>query len=108
MTDQEMNEAVARKLGGERRTLPDVELEDGTIIRHYPDYCHSIAAAWEITTFFEQHQIRFNLGFLPIMPPAQRWEIIWAGPQALPTDKVMTLYTSSAPKAICLAFLMLS
>ena len=52
MTDQEINEAVAKKLGGERRTLPDAYLEDGTVVRHYPDYCRSIAAAWEIVEKF--------------------------------------------------------
>lgn len=48
VTNQEINEAVAKKLGGERRILPDAVLQDGTVIKHYPDYCGSIQAAWEI------------------------------------------------------------
>lgn len=53
MTGQEINEAVARKLGWEsyagkkfwkrgEEIIEDVDL---------PNYCHSIAAAWEIVEF---------------------------------------------------------
>jgi hypothetical protein len=50
MTDQEINEAVARKLG---KTLIDIPERGPMIDMHYgagniPDYCCSIAAAWVI------------------------------------------------------------
>jgi starvation-inducible outer membrane lipoprotein len=71
MTDQEINEAVARKLGkpavnsephqfshGHRVTFSGKCLDgdcgqvDGIGYR-VPDYCHSIAAVWEVTPYLD-------------------------------------------------------
>lgn len=52
MTDQEINEAVARKLGIDpKATFSGVDNKTGDLKFDVPDYCHSIAAAWEILEF---------------------------------------------------------
>jgi hypothetical protein len=63
MTDQEINEAVAKKLGWEKHNRTCEQLTPGASIFTYgnhwyqegalcrermPNYCHSIEAAWEI------------------------------------------------------------
>lgn len=52
MTDQEINEAVARKLGWTLVAGSDnrVWLKDGDPVNSVviPDYCHSLEAAWQI------------------------------------------------------------
>lgn len=51
MTDQDLNEQVARKLGTcLKHFLPTTGNEGNESHRHcdVPDYCHSIEAAWEI------------------------------------------------------------
>ena len=53
VTDQEINEAVARKLGfdvlsgGTLMVKPQPD-EDAEKAERLPDYCHSIETAWEI------------------------------------------------------------
>lgn len=102
MTDTEVNEAVARKLGweeidttlGKRWVFPS---EDP--LREYrcpsymdeqaPDYCHSIAAAWEIPLSLEGG--RFEI---------QRFGDKWI---CIIEDKIETADHPSM--AICLAFL---
>jgi hypothetical protein len=97
VTDQEINEAVALKLGGERRTLPDAELEDGTIIRHFPDFCHSIAAAWEIIEKVKWYTMwHDDQGFH-----------FWIRANEKPEPELAAAYANTAPMAICLAFLKL-
>lgn len=90
MTDQEINEAVARKLGDR--------------IRHdehccpIPDYCHSIAAAWEIV----EHTLMkyaFEIHSTPTNYIAH-----FSGPT---WKQLMTAEADAAPMAICLAFLKL-
>ena len=52
MTDSELNEAVARKLGWtyheDTKPVCWQVPESGTYLREPWDYCHSIEAAWEI------------------------------------------------------------
>lgn len=58
MTEQEINEAVARKLGWDYRQHHWVDPKRFIETKHVPDYCHSIAAAWEIL----DHRNLFFLG----------------------------------------------
>jgi hypothetical protein len=110
MSDNEINEAVAQKLRWKAKVLHECAAPACNLkmVEPTPDYCGSIAAAWEIVEWFEKSQIRFSLGLLPVMPEKQRWEILWARPQTLSTDFVPTIYADTAPMAICLAFLKLN
>lgn len=97
MTDQEINEAVARKLGYiECKCCTPKEwltLEYSHCL--LPDYCHDIKAAWEIA---EKHKgdmsiTKQNGKFCcEIYIPSYQWNA-WA---------------DTAPMAICLAFIKLS
>lgn len=80
MTDQEINEAVARKLGWEShpsyivKNRIDWKTPKGGDRNKLPDYCHDIKAAWEIVEFLNSRNYRIIL-------------------------------KQAAPMAICLAFL---
>lgn len=106
MTDQEINEAVARKLGRKKLDRPDYSLdhpyswknERGGLM-DVPDYCHSIEAAWEIVK-----RMNLNCHVVSIVCEVKtfyvqfvNWGEIWNGPVA-----------TKAPMAICLAFLKLN
>jgi hypothetical protein len=90
MTEREINEAVARKLGTYRSQLiPE-------------DYCRSIAAAWEV-----------------VGHPKYCWQIMrcsdnsyFAAASEITESKLHTNYSEAkadtAPMAICLAFLKLN
>lgn len=104
MTDQEINEAVARKLGWTRyhgtRDNPDTiscREPKGFLHASYPDYCHSIEAAWEIVDHC-----------------GRRWDVSLAGElnanwQFIILDETYEWRAAAdtAPMAICLAFLTL-
>lgn len=109
MTDSEINEAVARKLGW----IPESDKtsgywvwrhSDGHFVNNLPDYCHSIEAAWEIVEKI-CGLVRSNGDYRTV---------------ALCTNKANTLCVideieddriedkaDSAPMAICQAFLKL-
>lgn len=96
MNDQEINEAVARKLGwkqdGGIGWIQPEPHPDGFLIGHavLPDYCHSIAAAWEVV-----EKTRMT-----IEPSEAGW---WAGfPHAV--NKIWE-HDEIAPRASSLAFL---
>lgn len=108
MTDQDINEAVARKLGlrdcgsfVDKETggkLSDhIMKPDGTFISKCPDYCHSIEAAWEIV---EKVDYICRIGYGKyyscefLMAQGERQEYYRAE-------------ADTAPMAICLAFLKL-
>lgn len=93
MTDQEINEAIAVKLGW---------ATDGTdwyspqglkcnMAGNLPDYCHSIAAAWEIWDHFHE------------MATLTKHEGKWM----LDYGRRFRIVADTAPRAICLAFLKL-
>lgn len=92
-TNQEVNEAVARKLGGDPPGHPE-----------QPDYVGSIAAAWEIV----EHLRTKNIGILVESdqdeigknPGFSYWCEITNHPEC-------SGYANTAPLAICLAFLKL-
>lgn len=85
MTDQELNEQVARKLG-------KGHIQEGwEKVCIIPDYCHSIAAAWEIWDHFHE------------MATLTKHEGKWM----LDYGRRFRIVADTAPKAICLAFLKL-
>lgn len=108
MTDQEINESVARKLGwtspGPPPDSPTWKMPDGGY-DFVPDYCHSIEAAWEVVEYLEK---TFNVRLLDL----NRWE---RKPEHLQENWVFQIRTEpyaiieaggdTAPVAICLAFL---
>lgn len=97
MTDQELNEAVARKLG---RTpcgclvfhLPMAECDSKP---HVPDYCHSIQAAWEIVE---------KCDYFCLVKPLdnEKWKCDLGT-----KDEIVVSWADTAPRAICEAFLKL-
>lgn len=106
MTDQEVNIAVARKLGWEPRNYDPQSIEpikripcftapNGDLYANVPDYCHSIAAALEIIEkgFLDGVQIRISDG---------KWI---AGKRGEEIEK--SIPADTAPRAICEAFLKL-
>jgi hypothetical protein len=102
MTNQEINEAVARKLGWKSRSQKYKETgnwatdwcpsEGHELGCEEPlDYCTSIAAAWEIVEKWDTIQFeRTNGG---------RWILV------VDRNEIDAEYADTAPMAICLAFL---
>lgn len=108
MTDQEINEAVARKLGWTQqphnvRAGPITQAwfwhSPGDNVKGYgvvPDFCHDIKAAWLIVEFL-------GAGAFQMHSPNDGGFFVRLGkmfPGTIGTDQ-------SAPMAICLAFLKL-
>jgi hypothetical protein len=96
MTDQEINESVARKLGWE---VPGYGTERSIkeLFKCVPDYCHSIEAAWEI--------ISKNEGLILHKYPFRRPH--WRSCVIRENDEA-DAEAATAPMAICLAFLKLA
>jgi hypothetical protein len=98
MNDQEINEAVARKLGKD----PDGFTKD------YSNYCHDIAAAWSIVERLKEHSISLYLAdpsaawFCAIFP----WDGV-GGDEHSKRKGEVEAEAETAPKAICKAFLKL-
>lgn len=110
MTDQEINEAVARELGWKPRNYDPLSLDpitripcftapNGDLYDHLPDFCHSIQAAWEIVEhLYKNHPT---------------WVFcLRAWPKCVRAEWVLDLIeryaeADTAPRAICLAFLKL-
>jgi hypothetical protein len=90
MTDQELNEAVARKL----------ELNLGNLKAR--DYCNSIAAAWEIITHLQGQSLQMRM-----MSQKDWTDILIFDPDALNNVNLATGQANTAPRAICEAFLKL-
>lgn len=99
--DQELNEQVAKRLGA-YPTLPDMQAEDGTVLRHYKDYVGSIEAAWEITEHIKSNPYnRIRIEWLDNKWYCQLVEDETVGVRAIYCE-------DTAPLAICKAFLALS
>ena len=115
MTDQEINEAVARELGWKCDGHPRKCVDDAGSDFAYsyfqcsvcevtpwpecgphpvPDYCHSIAAAWEVVTKAEVFKLHFDW-----RAEGLHWSC-WYDNHLEVSD--------TAPMAICLAFLKLN
>lgn len=118
MTDSEINEAVAKKFGVEGSIYPWSKTDNGwwhvngmsqycgvgEPEKHYPDYCGSIQAAWEIV-----EKYAMNICHQRHVPSTQEafwlWEVQYrSGP--LPGDWIIAT-ADTAPRAIALAFLKL-
>lgn len=97
MTDQELNEAVARKLGVPYKPcLPDCHVGDMGECDHTSNYCHSIEAAWEVVEYMaEKHLVRVG------KQPVGLW---FCTLDYEPNDKGAA---DTAPMAICKSFLKL-
>lgn len=97
MTPVEVNEAVARKLGWESSLTPAQKFMMGDAKLFVPNYCGKIAAAWEIIDLQKEKLIS-------IARPGSEWicRII----DVYNSDEVSE-GASTAPMAICLAFLKL-
>lgn len=95
MTPQEINEAVARKLGVGNM---DSIVINGKLIRCPLDYCNSIAAAWEIVDHIKSLAVRFDV---ELSCGQSRCQIDTL-------DEISVIgRADTAPMAICLAFLKL-
>lgn len=103
MTPQEINEAVARKLGclicKPPCKWPHSPNDDGIIWCEIKDYCGDIRAAWEIVQFLINGKwMIFNPG------NTNTWV---ASITDLPYGSKSDAEAGTAPMAICLAFLKL-
>lgn len=91
MTDQELNEAVAVKLGWK------VKYEYGAKI---PDYCNSISAAWEILIWIRERPFSERMKFAKNVSEGTKVE-------GVKIDPFYWMLFNSTPRAICEAFLKL-
>ena len=90
MIDQEINKAVARKLGTYKITKHPMGLTET-----YPDYCHSIEAAWEIVD---------KCSYFCLVKPLknENWKCDIGR-----EDQIIVQWANTVPMAICKAFLKL-
>lgn len=100
MTDAEINEAVARKMGWVKHAFDDnwsrVRPEGAQI--HQPpmiDYCHDIKAAWEVVDWMINNGHDFNMSC-----DQDSFGIAWQYDEFIAE-------ADTVPMAICLAFLKL-
>lgn len=99
-TKHEINEAVARKLG-----IPRIEVtpesEESFEVK-LPDYCGSIAAAWEVV---ERLHPLHGITLVQHLQPTYGWSCeMWT---ARTEEPDFTVRVDTAPMAICMAFLKL-
>lgn len=118
MNDQEINEAVARKLGwipptmakweqnehlGEGRPLKHLrwhKKEEYSEVEKLPDYCHDIKAAWEVVEYLRKTNTDMRLVYHPPYGSTESWSCELEAQN-------FSESADSAPMAICLAFLKL-
>lgn len=108
-TDQELNEAIARKMGwklvkGNERTYWSERWfpPDGDSTKPFPNYSGDIAAAWEIWEFLVKERYDLQL--------YSSWDRPMTCFQAtlkMDSSKQLHAEADTAPMAICLAFLKL-
>lgn len=105
MTDQEINEAVAKRLGWIKTDLTSVGLwkqpgstdDQGVYLRDLPDFCNRIEAAWEMAEKIEWFCLEKN-------HDGSGWSVYdMAGTE----EATLICESDTAPMAICLAFLKL-
>lgn len=113
MTNSEINEAVARKLGwkvlsGGLLAVPPDAFDDAA--KRLPNYAESIAAAWEIVEFI--HNKGFDMELMHTSPqwitenPDEKW-MIYVRRYDTDRNPFENVFAETAPLAICLAFLKL-
>lgn len=98
MTDQEINEAVARKLGAQ--WVVKSNERKNKLYSEPKDYCRSIAAAWEIVDFMKTRERYMELW----SPMGDRH---WVCSMTEKGQIIASGASATAPMAICLAFLKL-
>lgn len=111
MTPQEINEAVARKLGWTKLYLSEnigvmniagkrrpTDTMDSTV----PEYCERIMAAWEIMEWLTKNDYLPDLCYLPREQP---WRFEIQPPNDMESN--WSECADTAPMAICKAFLKL-
>lgn len=101
MTDRELNEAVAKKLGWGWYAREDIEgwFKEGELyLKDLPDYVHSIEAAWEIVDKIKETEL-FALCFHDL---GWHCEI-----NCCDGERPIDEEADTAPRAICEAFLKL-
>lgn len=112
-SDQELNEAVARKLGWKPHNynplsmnpverIPCFSAPNGDLYASVPPYSTSIAAAWEILEHVSRREGTMKIDQHGIGRPHYTVQI-----QRVPLPEIFVAISSSAPLAICLAFLKL-
>jgi hypothetical protein len=108
MNNNEINEAVAKKLGPDRKKhfqagFDDSHLQHPSLINYEvrPNYCHSIAAAWEIV----DHLIKTE--FQVILNMDSWGQCACNIHERKEFRMVATEQADTAPMAICKAFLKL-
>lgn len=106
MTPQEINEAVARKLGW-KDNYPVYQIKDPAYrqILSPPDYCGDIRAAWEIV-----ERIQLSEYLVKVIGKRQPEYTFFACEIRTykPEEKIIVMESAdTAPMAICLAFLKL-
>ncbi len=117
MIPPEINIAVARKLGwidvGQEPgqswisgISPELQSQRSMMHIEIPDYCGSIAAAWEILDKLAKENERKGCGPILSVEHDGRWHCR-LGPMALTLDDPNVAQADTAPMAICLAFLKL-
>jgi len=98
MTDQEINEAVAKKLG--RGHIKD-GWEKVCVI---PDYCNNIAAAWDVVEWLRKEVIYVNIQVDVANPENNEPFLCELIPPGGCGGRIQET-ADTAPMAICIAFL---
>lgn len=104
MTSQEINEAVARKLGwhwNDDKVSGGHWHYDGGCYDNLPGYCHSIEAAWEIVEHLAKNNLLVEIKQHGLGKPSYAVYI------SNSIELLCGVAYESAPLAICLAFLKL-
>ena len=99
MTDQEINEAVARKLG------LCVSCTVQTHLHKMPDFCRSIEAAWECVLKMGEHA-KVHVSYEDYLGPKYTCVIFSDGGGGT-YERLASTKADTAPMAICLSFLKL-
>lgn len=113
LSDQEINEQVARKLGF-MKGEPCADnctvwySHTGAVMHGTLDYCHDIQAAWEIVEFVSQkHAVHVLTGFRGKPWDCTTWSCDIGDHPGNKDHWVISESAVTAPMAICLAFLKL-
>lgn len=110
MTPNEINEMVALKLGWryheDLKPICWQSPHGGSYLRDFPDYCHSIAAAWEIVENLAKKDLTIDISFTDYLGFKARVSIRSENGGAW-TFHARGIKADTAPLAICLAFLKL-
>ena len=116
MTNEAINEAVARKLGwkpieiqkfteidgGRRLKINNTWANDFSQLPCLPNYCEDVEAAWEIVSK------KFSSFFLSYDECTETWFVKWDNQRRCEKDCRYKAEADAAPMAICLAFLKLN